>query len=70
MGLTATDVVTFAYNRVVMHNDGTYHWIGSGIASPVFSQLDASGYIFFVFCHHGSFLIPIFAFKNRMLCIP
>jgi hypothetical protein len=64
MSFSATDVVTFADNRIVMHNDGTYHWIGSGIASPVFSQLDASGYIFFVFCHHGSFLNSYFCIQE------
>jgi hypothetical protein len=64
MGFTASDVITFPDDGIVVHNDGTYHRIRSGIAKPVSGQLDTAGNIFFVFCHDGSYLIPIFASVN------
>ena len=54
MRLATSDVITFADDGVLMYDDGSYHRVGGCIALPVLGQLDASGDIFFVFCHCDS----------------
>ena len=65
MCFSTTDVVSFPDDGVVVNNDSTYHGVRSRITKPVFSQLNAAGDIFFVFCHDDSFLIFIFACENE-----
>jgi hypothetical protein len=64
MSLSASDMITFSDNGVVMYNYCSDHWVGSGITFSITGQLDTPCNIFFVFCHHRFYLIPIFAFKN------
>ena len=52
MRLSATDVVSFSDDGVVVHNDSAYHRVGGCVAEPVVCQLQAAGNIFFIFCHN------------------
>jgi hypothetical protein len=65
MGFSTSDVITLTNDGVVMHDYGSHHRVRGRITKPILGELDTSGDIFFIFCHTGSVLIPIFASENQ-----